>query len=122
MNEKIVIDPEAAEAHVYYDFINAKEQHVYLVKVSLKDAGIYINSITVQPSTKDPTRPWVQSPRFNIKGKWIWPLQMEKEKQLWKFIQSLALQAVTDYSEAKGQTFSSVVTDSAFVKKESEFM
>ena len=122
MSEKIVIDPEAAEAHVYYDFTNTKGHHVYLVKLSLKDAGIYINSITVQPSSKDPTRPWVQAPRFNIKGKWIWPLQIEKEKQLWKLIQSLALQAVTEFSGAKGQTFSAVDTDSAFVKKEREFM
>ena len=122
MSEIITIDPKSAEARVYYDFTNAKGIHVYLVKVSLKDAGIHINSITVQPSAKDPTRPWVQSPRFFIKGKWIWPLQMEKEQQLWSLIQSLALKAVDEFALAKGQAFELVNTSSAFTKKENEFM
>jgi len=122
MSEHITIDPDSAEAHVYYDFTNAKGIHVYLVKVSLKDAGIHINSITVQPSSKDPTRPWVQSPRFNIKGKWIWPLQMEKEKRLWSLIQNLALKAVEEFSVANGQTFDLTDTSSAFIKREIEFM
>ena len=122
MDEKIVIDPKTAEAHVYYDFINAKEKHVYLVKVSLKDVGIYINSITVQPSTKDPTTPWVQAPRFNIRGKWVWPLQMDTNEQFWLMVKSLALKAVEDFSEANGQVYELVDTSSAFVKKESLFM
>lgn len=122
MSGSITINPVNAEAQVYYDFINAKDKHVYLVKVSLIDIGVYINSITVQPSSKYPDSLWVQSPRFNIRGKWIWPLQMQKESPLWILIEALALTAVDEFSKGNAEATGLTNASSAFVKQESRFL
>jgi hypothetical protein len=93
-----------------------------LVKVSLLDIGVFINSITVQPSTKYPDELWVQSPRYNIKGTWVWPLQMKKDSPLWMLIEPLALRAVDEFSKGNKDVVSLVDTSTAFVKEESKFL
>ena len=99
MTEAIVFYPDNTRAEVYYSFVNQKKQTtVYLVKVSILDIGLYINSITVQPSNKFPEKLWVQSPRFNIRGTFVWPLQMQKDSPMRSLIEELALKAVADYS------------------------
>lgn len=105
MNEQIILNTEYAEARVYYDFVNPKHQHVYLVKISFTDAGFHINSITVQPSPKNPNKLWVQPPRFNVKGTWVWPLQIEKSSDLRQLIETLALKAVDDFSGGKDDVY-----------------
>lgn len=94
MSSQIVINAKSAEANVYFDFVNDKSRHVYLVKVSFPDVGMFINSITVQPNPKAPDKLWVQQPRYFHKGKWVWPVQLDKSKELWPLIERLALEAV----------------------------
>ena len=123
MNEAIVFHPENTRAEVYYSFINQKKQTtVYLVKVSIMDIGVYINSITVQPSTKFPDKLWVQSPRFNIRGTFVWPLQMQKDSPLRHLIEELALNAVAEYSGNPTGSTGYVVHNEEFVEKESKFL
>ncbi len=123
MSSPIIIDPKYAEAKVYFDFINAKKHRVYLVKVSFLDAGIFINSITVQPSHKDPTKPWVQPPRYNVKGSWVWPVQINKTKTaLWPLIEKLSLAAVDEYVSGIADSSRTTVVSGAFIKEENEFL
>ena len=121
MSDTIIIEPKYAEAKVYYDFIH-KDKHVYLVKVSLTDLGVHINSITVQPSPKYPDTLWVQSPRFNVRGKWVWPLQMPKDGPLWPLIETLALTAVAEFVKGNKEAIGLENASSAFVKQESKFL
>ena len=123
MNDAIVFYPQNTEASVYYTYENPKRKTtMYLVKVSINDIGVYINSITVQPSTKQPDELWVQSPRFNIRGRWVWPLQMQKDSPLWQLIEKLALEAVAKYSGRGIDDVQIPVTDGAFVERESKFL
>ena len=105
MNPPIYIDESYAESVVYHSFVNKRHENVYLVKVSFLDIGLHVNSITVQPSPKHPERGlWVQLPRFNSKGHWIWPLQIRKDSPIRELIDRLALQAVDNYSGSNGGT------------------
>ena len=123
MDDKIIVSPQNAEASVYYTFVNSKRNTtVYLVKVSLNDIGVYINSITVQPSPKQPDTLWVQTPRFNIKGKWVWPVQIQKVSPLWLLIEKLALKAVAEYSGGSSKAMPNSIAVGAFVKRESKFL
>jgi len=123
MDDVIIFYPQNTQAAVYYTFKNPKlNTTVYLVKVSINDIGVYINSITVQPSTKKPDELWVQSPRFNIRGRWVWPLQMQKNSPLWQLIERLALEAVAEYSEGSVDDAQISATEGAFVKPKSEFL
>lgn len=122
MKEQIIINTDYAEASVYFDFVNAKFMHVCLVKVSFPDAGIFINSITVQPNPKDLDKLWVQSPRYFYKGRWVWPVQLDKSKVLWPLIEKLALEAVAKHVEGKTEEYKESPGSGAFIKKESAFM
>lgn len=123
MNEAIVFHPKNTQAEVYYSFINPKKQTtVYLVKISIVDIGVYINSITVQPSTKYPDKLWVQSPRFNIRGTFIWPLQMQKDSPLRHLIEELSLDAVAKYSGNPIGNTGYAAHDKEFTKKESKYL
>lgn len=123
MNEAIVFYPENTRAEVYYSFVNQKKQTtVYLVKVSIMDIGVYINSITVQPSTKYPDQLWVQSPRFNIRGTFVWPLQMQKDSPLRNLIEKLALEAVAEYSGSPVGSTAYIANNEEFIKEESKFL
>ena len=123
MNDAIIFYPQNTQANVYYTFKNPKlNTTVYLVKVSINDIGVYINSITVQPSAKQPDELWVQSPRFNIRGRWVWPIQMQKDSPLWKLIEKLALEAVAEYSGESVDDVQVSATDGAFVEREVKFL
>lgn len=122
MKEALLIDPTQAKASVYYDFKNAKGNHVHLVKVSFTDLGIYINSITVQPSPKYPGTLWVQAPRFNIRGTWVWPVQLEKKSPFKKLIETLALKAVDEFTRGDHAAVFAENTATPYVRRESEFL
>ena len=122
MSELISFDPGKANAHVYYHFINARQHDVYLVKVDFPDVGMFVNSITVQPSPKNPSKIWVQQPRFFSKGFWIWPLQFRKAAPLWKLLEKLALEAVDKYSEGTVSRHNTAPTPGGFVAAEKEFL
>lgn len=123
MNDAIVFYPQNTQAEVYYTFKNTRlNTNVYLVKISINDIGVYINSITVQPSSKKPDELWVQSPRFNIRGRWVWPLQMQKDSPLWQLVETLALEAVANYSTKNAGDTQVSATGRVFVKRESKFL
>ncbi len=123
MNKAIVFRPETTKAEVYYSFENPKKQTtVYLVKVSIMDIGVYINSITVQPSTKYPDKLWVQSPRFNIRGTFVFPLQMQKDSPLRHLIEELSLNAVAEYSGNPVGGTGYTTHNEEFPKNENKFL
>lgn len=122
MENQIVINTDDAEAHVYYNFVNAKSMRVFLVKVSFPDAGIFINSITVQPNPRAIEKLWVQLPRYFRKGTWVWPVQLDKSKELWPLIERLALDAVASFSDSEQLPRNATDASSGFVRKESRFM
>lgn len=122
MSDQIVINTKYAEAKVYFDFVNAKSLHVYLVKVSFPDIGVFINSITVQPNPKALDKLWVQQPRYFYKGKWVWPVQMDKNKAVWPLVERLALKAVSECTEGRSMPYDEPSFSTAFVKPEKEFM
>ncbi len=73
------------------------DKGVYYVKVSFPYVGMYINSITVRPSTKNPSELWVQMPAMKL-GKWIHVIEFKNGSELQDLIRDAALRAVDAYN------------------------
>ncbi len=69
----------------------------YRVKVSLPEVGVYISGWTVRESDK--TVWWVQPPASNKGGKWYPAIEFDKNKELWKQIETACIVAVEKEKE-----------------------
>lgn len=81
------------KADVYY-----QTDGYNLVKVTFGHIGLYINSFKVMPSPKFPEKGlWVQWPKFQVGGKWLCPVEFNRNSRLWKLVEARCREAVDLY-------------------------